>query len=64
MPAGGYVTENGISLCPWCHEKAEEFHKTGIAVEGFAPADLYKMVGSSYDLAFAASKKLEGKGTS
>lgn len=59
MPGGGYVVENGISLCPPCHEKAEEYHRTGIACEGFSPDDLYRMVGSSYDLALAASKKLE-----
>ena len=37
MPNGGYVKENGISLCPACHEKAEEFHKTGVAIESFSP---------------------------
>jgi len=25
---GGYVKENGISLCHDCHEKAEEFHSS------------------------------------
>jgi rubredoxin len=33
---GGYVKENGISLCPPCHVKAEEFHSTGTAAAGYA----------------------------
>lgn len=59
MPNGGYVKENGIALCPGCHEKAEVFHSTGTAVPGWAPEDLYKMIGSSYDEAVKASEKLK-----
>lgn len=58
MPNGGYVKENGISLCPACHEKAEIYHSTGTAVEGFAPDDLYKKINSSYEKAVEASNKL------
>ena len=58
MPNGGYVAENGISLCPTCHEKAEVYHSTGTALPGFAPEDLYKMIGSSYELAVQKSNKL------
>ena len=58
MPSGGYVKENGISLCPACHEKAEIYHSTGTAVEGFAPDDLYKEINSSYEKAVEASNKL------
>ena len=58
MPNGGYVKENGISLCPECHEKAEVFHSTGTAIEGFAPDDLYKKINSSYEKAVEASNKL------
>lgn len=58
MPNGGYVKENGISLCPGCHEKAEVFHSTGTAVEGYAPDDLYKKINSSYEKAVEASNKL------
>lgn len=36
---GGYVTENGISLCPTCHPRAE------CQVLGFKPEDLYPKVG-------------------
>lgn len=59
MPNGGYVKENGISLCPECHEKAEVFHSTGTAVEGFAPEDLYKLINSNLEKAIEASEKLK-----
>lgn len=59
MPNGGYVPENGISLCPVCHEKAEVFHSTGTALEGFSPQDLYALIGSSYELAVKASERLK-----
>jgi 5-methylcytosine-specific restriction endonuclease McrA len=59
MPGGGYVKENGISVCPECHLKAEEHWVTGTGIEGFSPDDLYKLIGSSLDLATATSKLLE-----
>jgi 5-methylcytosine-specific restriction endonuclease McrA len=58
MPNGGYVKENGISLCPECHEKAEVFHSTGESVTGFSPAELYTLIESSLELAIDASKRL------
>jgi 5-methylcytosine-specific restriction endonuclease McrA len=58
MPNGGYVKENGISLCPECHEKAEVFHSTGTAFPGYSVEDLYKKINSSYEKAVEASKKL------
>jgi len=58
MPNGGYVKENGISLCDDCHQKAESFHATGIALEGFHPEDLYKKINSNYEIAVKASEKL------
>lgn len=61
MPNGGYVKENGISLCKEdCHMKAELFHITdGIDWEpGMHPDDLYKIIGSSYEEAVKASEKL------
>ena len=58
LPNGGYVKENGISLCAECHIKAEQFHSTGEAVPGYAPDELYAKVGSSYALAMTASKRL------
>jgi predicted restriction endonuclease len=59
MPNGGYVEENGISLCKAHHELAEVFHSTGTAAPGFAPEDLYKIIGSDYEKAVKASEKLK-----
>lgn len=69
MPNGGYVKENGITLCKYnqeglekdsCHMKAEKFHITeGIEWEpGMHPNDLYKLIGSSKEAAIKASEKL------
>lgn len=58
MPNGGYVKENGISLCPGCHEKAEVFHSTGTPMPGYSVEDLYKKINSSYEKAVEASEKL------
>lgn len=59
MPNGGYVKENGISLCPDCHQKAEVFHDTGVAYPGYAPEDLYKKINSSLEKAIMASEKVK-----
>lgn len=68
MPNGGYVKENGISLCTVhngaeasCHEKAEIFHIShGTSwYPGMHPNDLYKLIKSSYDLAIEASNALK-----
>lgn len=56
---GGYVKENGISLCYSCHENAEVFHSTGTAHPGYHPDDLYKMIGSNHDKAYKASERLK-----
>ncbi len=69
MPNGGYVKENGITLCKYnedgleetsCHMKAEKFHITeGKEWEsGMRPDDLYKLIGSSKEVAIKASEKL------
>ena len=58
MPNGGYVVENGISLCEPCHFKAEQWHSTGEAVPGYHPDDLYILIGSTRDKAEKASLKL------
>lgn len=64
MPNGGYVAENGISLCDCdggCHMKAEQFYITEGKEypEGFHPNDLYALVGSSYEKAVKASERLK-----
>ena len=58
MPNGGYVKQNGISVCDDCHLKAEAFWSTGESVQGFSPEDLYKLIGSSLEIATKASEKL------
>ncbi len=55
----GYVPENGISLCPEDHIKAEHYYDTGIALPGFSPDDLFKLIGSSEELAREKAKKLK-----
>lgn len=58
LPNGGYVKENGISLCPVCHERAEQFHSTNVSYPGYSPEDLYKKINSNLEKAIAASEKL------
>ena len=69
MPGGGYVKENGITLCDkpnGCHMKAEMYHKyTKSFIEknykdciGYSPENLYKKINSSYELAYKKSEKL------
>jgi hypothetical protein len=62
MPNGGYVKENGISLCDECHVKAELWHLSGTLeyVEGYKPDDLYGLIGSNYGLALSKSLELGG----
>jgi hypothetical protein len=52
MTNGGYVKENGISVCDDCHLLAEN------CAEGFEPDILYEKIGSSYDEAMVSSKLL------
>jgi hypothetical protein len=66
MPNGGYVPENGITLCAGedqdnCHWKAEQYHATGTALPGFSPDDLYAKIGSDWMKAWEASEKLDPK---
>lgn len=59
MPNGGYVPENGITLCDdGCHRLVEVFHQTGIPALGFSPADLYARIGSLLEVAHTASLEL------
>lgn len=60
IPNGGYVKENGISLCDECHIKAEKYHITEGKewVEGYHPNDLYKLIDSSKEEAIKKSEKL------
>ncbi len=67
LPNGGYVPENGITLCSGddegnCHWKAERWHATGTAYPGFDPQSLFDRIGSSLDQAIEASARLEPAG--
>lgn len=61
MPNGGYVKENGISLCARHHELAEIYHTSGHQEwpHMYHPEDLYAIIGSSYEQAVIASEKLK-----
>lgn len=58
MPNGGYVVENGISLCPSCHDLAEDFHRGASTKEGYYPDELYARIGSNKQIAESASSRL------
>ncbi len=59
MPSGGYVVENGITVCEGeCHLRCEAYHLTGDPTLLYTPDRLYRMIRSSYQLAFKASEKL------
>lgn len=60
MPNDGYVLSNGISLCAFCHIKAEKFHITeGKEWESnFHPTQLYELINSSYEKAYENSMNL------
>ncbi|ALO34438.1 hypothetical protein CMT41_06695 [Colwellia sp. MT41] len=61
MPFGGYIKENGISLCPEHHKMAESYHHSNGEEypQGFHPNELYRKIGSSFEIAQKASKRLE-----
>ena len=65
MPNGGYVKENGITVCNngeySCHMKVEKFHiSNGLEWEdGLHPENLYEMIGSSYKIAVLISNQLK-----
>lgn len=74
MPNGGYVKENGITVCrdnsfinistgkftDSCHMKCEKYHISNGEdwEENLHPNDLYRLIGSSYDIAYKKSKEL------
>jgi len=74
IPNGGYVKENGITVCKdnahlnsdgeridSCHMRCEEFHISDGTKweEGLHPNDLYEKIGSSHELACIKSKELK-----
>jgi len=60
LPNGGYVLENGITLCAAHHLDAEQYHITrgSYYFPGFHPAELYDRIDSSQFLARQKSIEL------
>lgn len=56
MPNGGYVKENGVSLCEECHLKAELAKPND---QRYGAEALYCLIGSNYQNAVEVSEKLE-----
>lgn len=62
MPNGGYVKENGITLCKdTCHLLCEKYHSSGKKEwhSGTHPDDLYRLINSSLELAMRQSENLK-----
>lgn len=62
MPGGGYVKENGISLCDkpgGCHAMAEMWLAGKEQNDQFSIENLYKLISSSVELAVKESNKLK-----
>jgi len=57
LPNGGYVKENGITVCTECHFKCESYWECGVSIPGFSPEDLFKLIGSSREEATEKSLK-------
>lgn len=56
MPYGGYVAENGITVCEDCHVKAESHWATPEdAAPGYSPEELFKRIDSSIENAWSAA---------
>jgi len=66
---GGYIKENGITLCDICYARAEAYHIVDRAKAtntwtnakldpSYSPEKLFELIGSSKELAISASKKL------
>ncbi len=55
---GGYVLENGITLCPPCHVRAEQWHiSLGKEYEdGWHPWDLFAKLGLHFSEAYDAAR--------
>lgn len=56
MPNGGYVEENGITVCKEHHMKCEEWHFMGSGDIRYSPEALYKLIGSSKEKAVEADR--------
>lgn len=59
IPNGGYVKENGITLCKDCHWEAEQYHigSTLLKVK-YHPDELFKLINSNKQLAILKATNL------
>lgn len=56
---GGYVKENGITLCSEHHDLVEDWNRYGeVTDEKYHPDELYKMIDSSREQAFINATRL------
>lgn len=60
MPNGGYVKENGISLCDSCHVKAEKCYYNRNENIEYCSDILYLKINSNKEQAILSSKLLKG----
>ena len=59
MPNGGYVMENGITVCKVHHLECEKFYmENEICNEKYIPEKLYCIIKSSKEMAVLASERL------
>lgn len=56
---GGYVLQNGVTLCKQHHELAEVYHSSNAQrhVYNMHPDDLYKRIKSSFEMAIQADEE-------
>lgn len=59
IPNGGYVYSNGITVCEDHHLLCEEYHRNNECLPEYHPVELYKMINSSYEQAWADSLNLK-----
>lgn len=58
MPNGGYVPQNGVTVCGSCHEGCESYWVRGDGVPPrYWPEQLFRLIGSSFEQAVEASEK-------
>lgn len=61
FPNGGYIKENGITLCETCHLLAEKYHMSNGQTyhTNMHPDDLYNIINSSFEIAIHKDGELQ-----
>ncbi len=60
IAGGGYVVENGVSLCFACHRCAEYYCEATGQPAGYSPANLFHLIGSSERQARETAERVAG----